>query len=196
MVHRLSAILATAVVFFVTSLLLAQGVRVKSKVLVKEVRFTGELGLPVSELQEYTQFLTNHPLERAKVLESASVAVESGLRHRGYLKAQVTPKLQSIKRAVNRKDTQAILELSIEARKQYRVKEISFAGASNELLEAELRHAFDIQPGDLADAEEISVGIGNLMTEFRRKGKDVFIIPNMIFDNPASTVSLRFDIQK
>ena len=196
MVHRLSPVLAIAVVLFVTSLLLAQEVVVKSKVLVKEVRFTGELGLPVSELQEYTQFLTNHLLERAKLLESASSAVESGLHHRGYLKAQVTPKLQSTKRAVNRKDTQAILELSVKAGKQYRVKEISFAGALNELPEAELRHAFNIQPGDLADAEVISAGIGNLMTEFRRKGEDVFIIPNMIFDDPASTVSLRFDIQK
>jgi outer membrane protein assembly factor BamA len=195
-VHRLSLIVITAVLLFLTSLSLAQDVGFKSKVLVTEVRFTRELGLPARELREYTQYLTNRPLERAKVLEGASSAVESGLRHRGYLKAQVTAKLQRVRGPIDPKGTQAILELSVRAGKQYRVKEISFAGAANELSEAELRRAFNIQPGDLADAEEISAGIGNLMTEFRRKGKEVFVVPNMVLDDATSTVSLRFDIRR
>ena len=59
-----------------------------------------------------------------------------------------------------------------------------------------MRQAFHIQRGDIADAEEIGVGIANLRTLFQRKGKDVHVIPNMTFDDAASTVSLQFDIEK
>jgi outer membrane protein assembly factor BamA len=68
--------------------------------------------------------------------------------------------------------------------------------SSTESPQADLRQAFHIQRGDIADAEEIGVGIANLRALFQRKGKDVYVIPNMTFDDAASTVSLQFDIEK
>jgi len=97
---------------------------------------------------------------------------------------------------VNLKDAEVVLELTVKAGKQYRVKDMTFAGLSTELPQADLRQAFNIQRGDIADAEEIGVGIANLRTLFQRKGKDVYVIPNMTFDDAASTVSLQFDIEK
>jgi hypothetical protein len=77
-----------------------------------------------------------------------------------------------------------------------RVKDISFAGLSTELPQADLQQAFKIQRGDIADGEEIGNGIGNLIILFRRRGKDVAVVPTMTFDDALSTVSLRFDIVK
>jgi len=126
-------------------------------------------------------------MERSKILEGAPSAVAEGLRHRGYLKSQVTPQLHSLKRSVNLKDAEVVLELIVKAGKQYRVKDMTFAGLSTELPQADLRQAFNIQRGDIADGEEIGVGIANLRTLFQRKGKDVYVIPNMTFDDAAST---------
>ena len=179
-----------------TSLLAAQSVGGEPKVLLTEIRFAGDLGLPLGELREYTEFLNGHRMERARILEEALSAVAMGLRHRGYLKAQVTPQLHLLKRSVNSKDAEVALELTIKAGKQYRVKDITFAGLSTELPQADLRQAFKIQRGDIADGEEIGNGIGNLIILFRRRGKNVVVIPTMTFDDAVSTVSLRFDIVK
>jgi outer membrane protein assembly factor BamA len=178
-----------------TSLWTAQSGEGNRKVLVKEIRFTGELGLPLTELQEYTEYLIGHRIERAKILEDAPSAVGQALRHQGYMKAQVTPQMHSLKPSVDSKDHEVALELVIKAGKQYRVKDMSFVGLSTELPQADLRQAFKIQRGDIADAEKIGVGIRNLETLFHRKGKDVTVIPDMIFDE-ASAVSFQFDIEK
>src|SRR5690349_3471532 len=105
-------------------LLTGQSVGSKAKVLLNEIQFTGQLGLPLRELQEYTDYLRGHRAERATILEDASYAVAHGLRHKGYLKAQVTPQLHSLKRSGNTKETVVALELTIRAGKQYRVKDL------------------------------------------------------------------------
>ena len=179
-----------------TSLWAAQSAEGNRKVLVKEIHFAGDLGLPLTELREYTEYLIGHRIERAKILEEAPSAVGHGLRHRGYLKAQVTPQIHSLKPSVNSKDHEVALELVIKAGKQYRVKNMIFVGLSTELPQADLRQAFKIQLGDIADAEKIGVGIRNLETLFHRKGKDVTVVPDMTFDDAASTVSFQFDIEK
>lgn len=192
---RKSFVVTFQTALLATSLLAAQSVGGNAKVLLNEIQFTGELGLPLRELQEYTDYLRGHREERAKILEGASYAVAHGLRHKGYLKAKVTPQLRSLKPSVNTKETEVALELTIRAGKQYRVKDLTFAGLSNELPQADLAQAFNIHQGDVADAEAISIGMDKLMTQFRRKGKDVFIVPNLIFDDAASTVSLIIDTQ-
>jgi outer membrane protein assembly factor BamA len=179
-----------------TSLWAAQNAKGNPKVFVKQIHFAGDLGLPVAELREYTEYLTGHAVERAKVMQDATSAVGMGLRHRGYWKTQVTPQIQSLKGSVNSKNSEVALELTIKAGKQYRVKDMTFVGLSTELPQADLRQAFNIQRGDIADAEKISVGMGNLQTLFQRKGKDVYVVPNMIFDDAASTVSFQFDVEK
>jgi outer membrane protein assembly factor BamA len=195
-VQKSSLVLAIQTALLSTSLLAAQRVGDEPKVLLKEIHFTGELGVPLNELQEYTEYLSGHRMERSKILEGAPSAVAEGLRHRGYLKSEVTPQLHSLKRSVNLKDAEVVLELIVKTGKQYRVKDMTFAGLSTESPQADLRQAFHIQRGDIADAEEIRVGIANLRALFQRKGKDVYVIPNMTFDDAASTVSLQFDIEK
>jgi len=64
------------------------------------------------------------------------------------------------------------------------------------LLQTELRQAFNIQRGDIADANEIGFGMWKLQSLFKRKGKDIYVVPNMTYDDPASTVSLQFDVEK
>jgi outer membrane protein assembly factor BamA len=189
-------VVTAQIALLTANLLTAQSVQRYAKVSLKEIHFTGQLGLSVSELREYTDYLRGHPAERAKIQEAASSAVASGLRHRGYLKAQVTSELHSLNGSMNSKDAEAALEVTIQAGTQYRLKDITFAGVSNKLPQADLAQAFNLRHGDVADAEAISVGADNLMTQFRRKGKDVFIVPNLIFDDAASTVSLIIDTQK
>ena len=180
----------------VTSLRAAQGTEDNPKVLLKDIHFAGDLGVPLSELREYTEYLRGHRMERAKILEDGPIAVTKALRHRGYLKAQVAPQIHALKRSVNSKGAEVALELTIKAGKQYRVKDMTFVGLSAELPEVDLRQAFNIQRGDVADAEKISVGIGILRARFQQKGKDVYVVPEMTFDDAASTVSFQFDVEK
>ena len=60
----------------------------------------------------------------------------------------------------------------------------------------ELKKTVNIQSGEIADGNEIGIGIGEIIALFKNKGKDVMVVPEMIFDDAASTVSLRFDIQQ
>lgn len=172
-----------------------QGVVGSPKVLVKEIHFTGDLGLPLARLQEYTEFLSGHRVERAKLLEEAASAVREALRNRGYLKAQTMSQIHSL-RSVNSEDTDVAVELTIKAGKQYRIREMTFVGLSTELPEADLKQAFTIHEGDIADAGQIGAGMVNLQTLFKRKGNNVYVVPEMVFDEVASTVSYRFDIEK
>jgi outer membrane protein assembly factor BamA len=195
-VQKASFVVIIQAALLATSLWAVQGTDDNPKVLLKDIHFAGDLGVPLSELQEYTEYLIGHRMERAKILEDGPMAVTKALRHRGYLKAQVTPEIHSLKRSVGSKDAEVALDLTIKAGKQYRVKDMTFVGLSAELPQADLRQAFNMQRGDVADAEKISVGIGNLQARFQQKGKEVFVVPEMTFDDTASTVSLQFDVEK
>jgi len=119
-----SFFIVTIRVALIATSMLAQSVGTGPKVVLKEIHFRGELGLPVSELRDYTEYLIGHPMEQAKILEEAQSAVGNGLRHRGYWKAQVTPpQIHLLQRSVNSKNKEVALELAIKAGRQYRVKE-------------------------------------------------------------------------
>ncbi|HKV82061.1 MAG TPA: POTRA domain-containing protein [Candidatus Sulfotelmatobacter sp.] len=178
------------------ALCLSQDVQGSQTLLLKEVHFSGDLGESADELGKYTKFLTGHRLEREKLLEDASSAVSKALRHRGYLKAQVTPQLQPLKPSPGSKDAEVALELTIKAGKQYRVKDLTFVGLSSQLAERDLKQACTIHSGETADGEEIGSCLHNLRTLFRQKGQDVFVVPSMKFDDAASTVSLQLDVEK
>jgi outer membrane protein assembly factor BamA len=179
----------------VTGLLIGEASVAQSTVVVSEIRFDGELGVPVSELQEYTQFLKGHSLEKEKVLEQSSSAVSEALRRRGFLKAQVTPSLPAAPdSSAARKG--AILLVTVHAEPQYRLKDVSFAGRASEFSAGELRDAIHLRQGDIAYSNEIGTGIANLMALFKRKGQDYFVVPATTFDDAAHTVSVTFDIQK
>lgn len=192
------ALLAVAIqaALLATSLCAAQSIEGTPNVLVKEVHFEGDLGLPLTELQGYTEYLSGHPVERAKILKEVSYAVAKGLQHRGYLKEKVTPRIRPLKHAVDSKDIEVAVVVTIKAGRQYRIKDMSFSGLSTELRQTDLTQAFDIHPGDIADTEKISVGVTNLVILFHRKGKDVGVISHPIFDDAASTVSFQFDIEE
>jgi hemolysin activation/secretion protein len=196
-VQKLSFLLTVQSALLATSLLTAQTVGGSPKVLLKEIHFTGDLGLPISELQEYTQYLLGHHMVRVKLLEEVPSAAAAGLRHRGYWKSQVTPQLHTVKPSSKANDAEVALELTVRAGKQYRVKDITFAGHSTELPQADLQRAIsNIKHGDIADAEILSVAIGDLGALFQRKGKTFYVIPNTSFDDAASTVSVEFDIEQ
>ena len=175
--------------------LISQASIAQSTVVVRDIRFDGELGVPVSELQEYTQFLKGRSLEKEKALEQSSRAISEALRHRGFLKAQVTPSIPAAPDAgAARKGV--VLQVMVHAGQQYRVKDVSFAGRTSEFSAGELRNAIPLRQGDIADGNEISAGMANLMALFKRKGKNYFVIPSMTFDDAANTMSITFDIQK
>ncbi len=189
-------IIAVPVVILSVAFWLFQKVEDNQTVLLKAVNFSGDLGVSADELREYTEFLSGHRLERKKLVEDASDAVGQALRHRGYLKAQVTPRLLSLKPSAGSKDAEVALELTIKAGKQYRVKDLAFAGLASEMPEPDLRHTCDLRSGEIADGERVSSCLTNLRTLFHKKGQDVFVIPSMIFDDAGSTVSFQFDVQK
>ena len=103
-----------AVVILAAALCAAQSVERNQIVLLKEIRFSGDLGVSIAELRQYTEFLTGHRLERKKILENGPTAVGAALRHRGYLKAQVTPQLQSLQSSGS-KDAEVALELTVKS---------------------------------------------------------------------------------
>lgn len=130
-----------------------------------------------------------------KILEDAQSAVGAALRHRGYLKAQVTTQLQSLQSSGS-KDAEVALELTVKAGKQYRVKDLTFVGLSAKLAQRDLKQACSIRTGEIADAEQVSSCITNLGALFHQKGEDVFVVPSMMYDDAAATVSFQFDVEK
>ena len=167
----------------------------QSSVVVSDIRFDGELGVPVSELQEYTQFLKGRSLEKEKVLEQSSRAISEALRHRGFWKAQVTPSIPATPDSgAARKGV--VLQVTVHAGQQYRLKDVSFAGRASEFSAGELRAAIPLRHGEIADGNEIGTGMANLMALFKRKGQNYFVVPSMTFDDAAHTMSITFDIQK
>lgn len=189
-------ILAVLFVILSAVVCLSQKVERQSTVLLKEVYFSGDLGESADKLHQYTEFLTGHPLARKKLLEDASEAVSKALRHKGYLKAQVTPQLRTLKPSQGSKDAEVALELTIKAGKQYCVKDLKFTGLSGQLEERDLRQACNIRSGEIADGEQIGSCVASLRTLFHQKGQDVFVVPGMMYDDADSTVSLQFDVQK
>jgi outer membrane protein assembly factor BamA len=180
---------------FATCLVLVLFARAASQPLVvRDVQFKGELGVPVTELQEYMQFLKGHALEESKILKQSDYAIGSALRHRGFLKAQVVPRIQH--QASRTPTNDVVLLVTIHAGLPYRIKEIGFSGFASEFSPTELRNAIPLRSGDIADAEQISVGIGNLLAIFTKNKKDYASIPEMTFDDAARTVSLTFNVVK
>jgi outer membrane protein assembly factor BamA len=186
---------ALPVLILAAALCASQSVERDQTVLLKEIRFSGDLGVSVDELRENTEFLTGHRLERKKIVEDASSAVGAALRHRGYLKAQVTPQLRSL-HSSGSKDAEVALELTLKAGKQYRVRDLAFVGLSGQLAERDLKQACNIRTGEIADGEQVGSCITNLRTLFHQKGQDVSVVPSMMFDDPASTVSFQLDVEK
>ena len=187
--------IAIPVLILAAALCAPQSAERNQTVLIKEVHFSGDLGVSIGELRQYTEFLTGHRLERKKILEDASSAVGAALRHRGYLKAQVTPQLRSLASSGS-KGGEVALELTVKAGKQYRVKDLTFTGLSGQLAERDLKQACDIRIGEIADAEQVSSCITNLGTLFHQKGQDVFVVPSMMYDDAGSTVSFQLDVEK
>jgi outer membrane protein assembly factor BamA len=161
---------------------------------VRDVQFKGELGVPVTELREYMQFLKRHALEESKILKQSDYAIGSALRHRGFLKAQVIPQIQHPASRTPTNDV--VLLVTVHAGLPYRIKEIGFSGLAYEFSLTELRNAIPLRLGDIADAEQTSVGIGNLLAIFAKNKKDYASIPEMTFDDAARTVSLTFNVVK
>ncbi|HEY6339173.1 MAG TPA: POTRA domain-containing protein [Candidatus Sulfotelmatobacter sp.] len=194
--HSPRFIVAVPIVILSAAFSLSQNAERNQTVLLKEVHFSGDLGVSADKLRQYTEFLTGHRLERKKLAEDASDAVGNALRHRGYLKAQVTPQLQRLKPSRGSKDAEVALELTIKAGKQYRVKALTFVGLSNQLAERDLKQACTVHSGEIADGEEIGSCLQNLRTLFHQKGQDVFVVPSMKFDDATSTVFLQLDVEK
>jgi len=189
-------VIAIPVVILSAAFCLSQNVESNQTVLLKEVHFSGDLGVSAEKLGEYTEFLAGHRLERKKLVEDASEAVGQTLRHQGYLKAQVTPQLRSLKSSAGSKDAEVALELAIKAGKQYRVKGLTFAGLSTQVAERDLKQACNIPSGEIADGEKVGSCISNLTTLFKKQGQDVYVVPSMMFDDASSTVSFELDVQK
>lgn len=186
---------AAPVLILATALSFSQSADSHQTMLLKEVRFNGDLGVSAGELRQYTEFLIGHRLERKKILEDASAAVGAALRHRGYLKAQVMPQLQSLQSSGS-KDAEVALELTIKAGKQYRVKDLTFVGLSAQLAEHDLKQACNIRTGEIADGEQVSSCITNLRTLFQQKGQDIFVVPSVMYDDAAAKVSFQLDVEK
>jgi len=189
-------VIAIPVVILSAAFCLSQNVESNQTVLLKEVHFSGDLGLSADKLREYTEFLTGHRLERKKLVEDASDAVAQALRHLGYLKAQVTPQLRSLQPSAGSKDAEVALELTIKAGKQYRVKDLTFTGLSTQVAERDLKQACKIPSGEIADGEQVGSCITDLTTLFKKQGQDVFVVPSMRFDDASSTVSFELDVEK
>lgn len=189
-------VIAIPVVVLSAAFCLPQNVESNRTVLLKEVHFSGDLGVSADKLREYTEFLAGHRSERQKLVEDASNAVGHALRHQGYLEAQVTPQLRRLKPSAGSKDEEVALELTVKAGKQYRVKDLTFTGLSTQVAERDLKHACNIPSGEIADGEQVGSCMTNVTTLFKKPGQEVFVVPSMRFDDASSTVSFELDVEK
>jgi outer membrane protein assembly factor BamA len=181
---------ALAAVLLVTQLSVTQSV-----IVVRNVRFTGDLGLPEKELQEWTEFVKGYPLEESKVLKQSTYASRKALQHRGFLKAQVTPTILDTHGSDATSKDDRILQLTIHAGQQYRVKDISFSGLASEFPANELREAIHLRQGDIADGNEIEAGLATLTGLFKRTGKRYVTLTQVMLDDSAHSASFIFDIE-
>jgi outer membrane protein assembly factor BamA len=164
-------------------------------VVVREVRFVGDLGVSERELQEYMEFLKGHSAEESKVLKQSADATRKALQHHGFLKAEVAPSVVGMPhRAASGHDI--VLQLAIHSGQQYRVKDISFSGLASEFSSKELKNAIHLGSGDIADLNEIVAGIETMKGLFKNKGKDYVVIPELTFDDSTKRVSITFHIQE
>jgi outer membrane protein assembly factor BamA len=165
-------------------------------VLVREVHFKGEPGGTQRQLAEYTEFLLGHRMEVQSALHEASSSVSSFLRHRGYLKCQVTPQVRPTVTFSNSKEQAVALEITIEPGNRYRIRGVTFSGMSEQAQDSDLRQACSLNDGDVADGDEVGNCVPNLRAIFQKKGLEVAVVPNMTFDDDHSTVALNFNIEK
>lgn len=176
------------------AMLTSQFVLAQSKVVVREIRFEGELGIPESELQEYVEFLKGHALEESRAAKQGVNATRGALGHRGFLRPEVAASLTPEPGATPHKGV--VLKMKVNAGRQYRVREITFSGLASEFSSAELGDSIHLRPGDVADANEIDVGTANLNALCKKAGKHCFTIPNARFDEAHGTVSFDLDVEK
>jgi hypothetical protein len=73
---------------------------------------------------------------------------------------------------------------------------LSFSGLSSEFSLAELREAIHLRTGDIADWNEIGVGVATLRGLFKKPGKNYVAIPEAKVYDAAHAVSFNFDIEK
>ncbi len=59
-----------------------------------------------------------------------------------------------------------------------------------------MRETVALQQGDIADGSELSVSIAKLNALFNKNGKNYFVVPSMVFDDTARTMSVTFDVLK
>jgi len=165
-------------------------------VLVREVHFVGESGGTQRELRECTEFLVGHRMEKNAVLKESTSAVAAFLHRRGFLKARVSPEIRPARTFGSAKEEAVALEITIEAGNRYRIKDLTFAGLSRQVDDAELRRTCNLRNGEVADGGEAGNCVSNLIALFHQKGLDVTVIPSMTFDEERSTVVFGFDIEK
>jgi outer membrane protein assembly factor BamA len=190
---RVATVVKNAVV---AVLLMSQLSVAQSVIVVRNVTFRGDLGLPEKELQEWTEFVKGHPLEESKVLKQSTYATRKGLQHRGFLKAQVTPTIADPHVSDGTSKDDRVLQLTIHAGQQYRVKDISFTGLASEFPSNELWEAIHLRQGDIADDNEIEVGLAILSGLFKKTGKQYVTMPQLMLDDSAHTASFIFDIEQ
>jgi len=180
----------------VAALLMGHVSVAEAVIVVREVRFSGDLGTSERELQQYTEFIKGHPLEEAKVLKQSTYATRNALQHRGFLKAQVTPTILATGASNATGKDDRVLQLTIQAGQQYRVKDISFSGLASEFSPNELREAISLRQGDIADGNEIEAGVATLRGLFKRTGKPYVTTLQLILDDSTRTASFIFDIEQ
>ncbi len=162
------------------------------KVVLREVRFSGSLPLPESELQDFAVAFKGKPSDESKLSKQISSAVRGDLQHRGYLLAKVKPTIVRLDHTQGASEDVA-LELAIDAGVQYHVGDITFSGPDL-LSAAEMRQAFELKAGDIADQTKIGSGMSTLRRLFEAKGKHVAVVPQYIVRKGANLVDLDFQI--
>ena len=174
-------------------LVFAQALRSQSTVTVRDIEFRGDLGVPAPELEEHLEFLKGHPMEESEILKQTSSAISGDLRRHGFWKANVAPAIRSAKDSRNQ-NKDAVLEVTIRAGLQYRLKDVSFSGLASEFPAHELRETCSLQQGDIADGNELGITIAKLDAFFKKRGKNYSVVPTMVFDDAAHTASVTFDV--
>jgi len=185
--QRLIRVFSLCLSVFAATICSGQSPSVSHTVLVREIHFTGEPGGTEKALSEYTEFIVGHRMEEKELLQEAESSVTSFLRHRGFLKARLTPKVRPASTFGNSKDA-VVLDIAMQIGNRYLVKGVSFAGLSQPVAEADLKQACNFQEGEVADWEEASSCVANLKALFHQKGQDVTVTPNMTFDDKFLTV--------
>jgi len=166
-----------------------------ARVPVCSISFPGATAIPEAELVRTSQPLLKTEYSRRDITAFAANTLLTAYRRRGHLQAEFQPltyRLSNSPQCAGGVD----VTIPVEEGRSYRWAKSVWEG-NDKLTVEDLANALGMNPGDLADATKIDLGLKNLAKAYGRRGYIAATVAQTVeFDDAASLVTYRFKIDE